>query len=355
MIRKVHRKPPPCLADPGRDQGGATSVALASRLVVARYDISCCLLIAALLGTAVLAGAQPSPRALSLAEYGAELQRVESQIQQLAAQPQHAELLRQELPESWIVEDGGRKVSVRMDFLRIALTEFQKSPPEKKRRLLEELQRRLAALREQAGTFAQPGLPDGAMRSRLRQILSAREFRFVRPPSLWDIWRDKFLAWLNRWLTRAFANLPDVPGLGRIAVWIVIALAACVLAIWLYRLSREQPAERTREVIPFAPSSKSWRAWLAETEPAAAAGDWRNAVRLAYWAAVSYLESGGAWRPDRARTPREYLRLLAPAHPAKSVFANMSRRFEAVWYGGRAAGPAEFQATRSELEELGCR
>jgi hypothetical protein len=312
-------------------------------------------LVAVLLAAASAAGAQESPRALSLAEYGTELQRVESQVQQLAAQPQHAERLRQELPESWAVEDGERKVSVRTDFLRSGLSEFQKSAPQKKRRLLEELQRRLAALREQAETFARPGRADGAMRARLQQILLAREFRFVRPPSPWEIWRDKLLGWLDRWLTRAFAKLPDVPGLGRIAVWIVIALAACVLAIWLYRLSRQQPAERRREVMPFAPSSKSWRAWLAEAEPAAAAGDWRNAVHLAYWGAVSYLERGGAWIPDRARTPREYLRVLAPGHPAKNVFANLTRRFEGVWYGGHAAGPAEFRATRSELEELGCR
>ena len=314
-----------------------------------------CVLIAVLLAAASAAGAQESPRPLSLAEYSTELQRVESQVRELSAQPDHAEMLRQELPESWSVEAGERKVSVRTDFLRNALAEFQKSPPERKRRLLDELQSRLAALREQAETFAQSGRADGAMRGRLQQILSAREFRFVRPPSLWEIWRDRLLAWLDRWLTRAFTKLPDVPGLGRLAVWIVIALAACVLAIWLYRLSRQRPMDGRREVMPFAPSSKSWRAWLAEAEPAAAVGDWRNAVHLVYWGAVSFLESGGAWIPDRARTPREYLRVLAPGHPAKNVFASMTRRFENVWYGGRAAGPAEFQATRSELEKLGCR
>jgi hypothetical protein len=344
MIQTTQRRTPHCLDNCARDEGGATS-----------SDIFCCLLIAVLLAAASAAGAQESGRALSLAEYRAELERVESQIQPLAAQPEHAERLRQELPESWSVEADERKVSVRTDFLRNALTEFQKSPPERKRRLLEELQRRLAALRQEAETFAQPGRADSAMRARLQQILSAREFRFVRPPSLWEIWRDKLLAWLDRWLTRAFAKLPEVPGLGRIAVWIVIALAACVLAVWLYRLSRQQPIEHRREVMPFAPSSKSWRAWLAEAEPAAAAGDWRNAVHLAYWGAVSYLESGGAWIPDRARTPREYLLMLAAGHPAKNVFASMTRRFENVWYGGRAAGPAEFQATRSELEKLGCR
>jgi hypothetical protein len=309
----------------------------------------------ALWGTALLGGAQEAARVLSLREYTAELQRVESQVQQLSTQPQNAETLRQELPGSWAVGDGDRKMSVSTDFVRGTLTEFQKSPPEKKRVLLEGLQRRLASLRQQVEGFIQPGHADGAMRARLQQILSAREFRFVRPPSLWEIWRDKLLAWLDRWLTRAFRNLPEVPGLGRIAVWLVIAVAACVLAIWLYRLSRQRPAQPAREIMPFAPSSKSWRAWLGEAEDSAAAGDWRNAVHLAYWAAVSYLESGGAWRPDRARTPREYLRVLAATHPAQRPFSSMTRRFESVWYGSRAAGLAEFQATRSELEELGCR
>jgi hypothetical protein len=135
----------------------------------------------------------------------------------------------------------------------------------------------------------------------------------------------------------------------------VIALAACALAVWLYRTARQRPLQRDREIILFAPSAKSWQAWMTEANNAAAAGDWRNAVHLAYWAAISYLESGGAWRPDRARTPREYLRALSPSHPAKKIFAVLTRRFEAVWYGGRVAGSAEFQATRVALEELGCR
>jgi hypothetical protein len=313
------------------------------------------LVAAVLLAATVAGGAQERRRSLSLSEYTAELQRVESEIQQLTSQPENAESLRQSLPKSWTVKDGDREVSVSTEFLGGALTDFQKSPPKRKRVLLEELRSRMDTMVEQGAAFAQPDRADAAMRTRLQQILSAREFRFVRPPSAWEIWRDKVLAWLDHWITRAFRRIPEAPGLGRVLVWVVIALAACVLAVWLYRLSRQQAVQRTREILPFAASSKSWRAWLCEADDAAGSGDWRNAVHLAYWAAVSYLETGGAWRPDRARTPREYLRVLAPAHPGKEVFTTMTRRFEGVWYGARAAGPVEFQATRSELEALGCR
>jgi hypothetical protein len=313
------------------------------------------LLAAALIAAGLSAGAREAPSSLSIPAYKTELERVQSESRKLAVQPQTAEELRMSLPESWNVSEGDRQVEVSTAFMRDALSDFQKVPPDKKRALLDQLDRRLAAMRDQAASFVEPGKDEKAMRARLDEILSAREFRFIRPPSVWEIWRDKVIAWLDRWIRRASNKVPDVPGFGRTMVWVVIGLAACVLAVWLYRTARQRPFERTREIIPFASSSKSWQTWMAEANDAAAEGDWRNAVHLAYWAAVSYLESGGAWPPDRARTPREYLRALTPSHPAKDAFTVLTRRFEAIWYGGRAAGPAEFRATRMELEELGCR
>jgi hypothetical protein len=307
------------------------------------------------IAASLFAGAQEAPPSISIPAYKVELERVQAETRQVADRPQSAEEMRMSLPENWSVREGDRQVEVSTAFLNEALSDFQKAPPDKKRALLDQLDRRLGAMREQAAAFVEPGRDSKLMRGRLDEILSTREFRFIRPPSAWEIWRDKIIAWLDKLIRRASDKVPDVPGLGRTAVWVVIALAACVLAVWLYRIARQRPLERTREIIPFAPSSKSWQAWMVEANSAAENGDWRNAVHLAYWAGVSYLETGGAWRPDRARTPREYLRALTPSHPGKKVFAGLTKRFEAIWYGGRAAGPAEFQATRLELEELGCR
>jgi hypothetical protein len=61
-----------------------------------------------------------------------------------------------------------------------------------------------------------------------------------------------------------------------------------------------------------------------------------------YWAAISRLESKKLWPADRARTPREYLALVAPDDPRKSGLGALTREFEWTWYGGRYAGEEEY-------------
>jgi hypothetical protein len=107
--------------------------------------------------------------------------------------------------------------------------------------------------------------------------------------------------------------------------------------------------------MPFAPSARDWRLWLEDARTAANAGQWRDAVHLAYWAGISHLEESGAWVPDRARTPREYLRLLSRASTVRAVLGDLTGQFESIWYGGRGAAAEDFQQTLRFLEQLGCR
>jgi hypothetical protein len=102
-------------------------------------------------------------------------------------------------------------------------------------------------------------------------------------------------------------------------------------------------------------SARGWRIWLAEARAAAQSGNWRDAVHLAYWAGISLLETQGAWRPDSARTPREYLRLIPEANPHRPTLSSLTRKFELVWYGGQPADEQVFAQTLEELEKLGCR
>ena len=51
---------------------------------------------------------------------------------------------------------------------------------------------------------------------------------------------------------------------------------------------------------------------------------------------------------DRARTPREYLALVAPDDPRKAGLTQLTGRFELTWYGGRAAGERDYR----QAEEL---
>ena len=97
-----------------------------------------------------------------------------------------------------------------------------------------------------------------------------------------------------------------------------------------------------------------WPLWLAEAQAAAARGSWRDAIHFTYWCAVAFLEAKGAWRPDRARTPREYLRLLPPSSDDGATLAALTRRFELVWYGNANADAQAFAESIANLKKMGC-
>ena len=99
-----------------------------------------------------------------------------------------------------------------------------------------------------------------------------------------------------------------------------------------------------------------WVSMVAvSTAARAAAGEWREAIHLGFWASVSRLESDGVWEPDKARTPREYLNAIPRENGARPPFAAVVKTFEIAWYGGRPASSGEFELFMAELEKLGCR
>jgi hypothetical protein len=90
-------------------------------------------------------------------------------------------------------------------------------------------------------------------------------------------------------------------------------------------------------------SARDWQLWLEDAHRAAAAGHWREAIHFVYWASISRLESRRVWPADRARTPREYLALVAPDDPRKAGLAELTGSFERTWYGGRSAGERDYR------------
>jgi len=87
---------------------------------------------------------------------------------------------------------------------------------------------------------------------------------------------------------------------------------------------------------------------------ASSAGDLREAVRCGFHAAVRRLEEQGSWSVDDARTPREYMRLLHGDDPRRTMFGDLTRRFEQVWYGHRSATGEDVRHIAAHLERLGC-
>jgi len=315
-----------------------------------------CLRAAILLTILSVAGlATGDEAALSFVDYKARLYQYQEQIQKTTDHPEYAVDFYRDVPSDLQVQTPSGTMTVPMEFLHKGLDNFLKSAPTAKPTILSQLSTRIKALQDEADNFEKADAGNPAARDRLNQILSAREFRSVRGPTEWDLLKQRIGAWLEKKLDKLFPKAPDLNQAGQIFVWVMIAIACSVMAVWLYRASRERLLDRPREVLPFLPSARSWRLWLAEARQKAGAGQWREAIRLGFWAAVSRLESDGVWRPDKARTPREYLNAIPAGSENKSSFAAVTKTFEAAWYGGRPASAGDFDQFLSELEKLGCR
>ena len=292
---------------------------------------------------------------MTLEAYQRQLQDWSQQLGSLAQHPEQAPQFRAALPQESVVSEGGRSMEVSHSWLNTALAEFIAAKPERKPELLRQMQAHLAAQGQEAALFSQPAAYRASSRQKLSEILARREFRSVHGPTLWDQLIQRVQRWIIHWLDRIFRRVSYVPHGGEIVVWGVIGLAVILIVIWLRRTVQRQIIDWPREPIPFAPSQKHWRRWLAEAREAAQQGRWRDAIHLAYWAAISQLEQGGAWAPDRARTPREYLRLLPGSSDKRPVLDTLTRRFEIIWYGQHDAGADDFAETLVQLERLGCR
>jgi hypothetical protein len=185
----------------------------------------------------------------------------------------------------------------------------------------------------------------------MKQVLSGRDFRGLEPPSA----RDSYLEKLGEWLNRFFESIGKLHAssvwAGRVIVWGIL-LAACVGLAWgLLQMERRWRIRLVPESdgpAAGAASSRDWQLWLADARRAAASRQWREAIHCVYWAAISRLESRRLWPADRARTPREYLALLAAEDPRRAGLATLTGSFERTWYGGRAAGESDYR----KAEEL---
>ena len=201
------------------------------------------------------------------------------------------------------------------------------------------------------GDLAQSHAPSAAVsphaqeRAVMQQVLAAPEFRDLQPTV-----RDSVMERLGNWLNRLFESAANLKArsawVGRALVWGFI-LAVSVALVWsLLRLERRWRVRLTPDIdrpMPGAASARDWQLWLEDARNAAASGLWREAIHFLYWAAISRLESRRLWPADRARTPREYLALVAPEDPRQPGLSQLTSTFERFWYGGREAGEGDYK------------
>lgn len=185
----------------------------------------------------------------------------------------------------------------------------------------------------------------------MKQVLAGRDFRNLESPTARDTLLEKLSEWLNLLWARAAGLQARAAWVGRVIVWGFI-LAVCVGLAWGFlQLERRWRIRLVPESIgpaAGAASARDWQLWLADARRAAGASQWREAIHFVYWATISRLESKRLWPADRARTPREYLALVAAEDPRKAGLTTLTSSFERTWYGGRAAGESDY----SQAEKL---
>lgn len=293
---------------------------------------------------------------ISFDQYQRELQRVQQGIASLADNPDSAADLADSLPERWIVNTGDHRFEISNQALLERLEQFG-SDPAQRTRLLKEMRQRIAGQITAAAGFQQP--IDSSAPPKLNSILEQPEFRnLARGQSRLEQWKDLLLGWSIRLISRIFRGLASHPAASKVLLWTIIGLLVLAFAIYLKFLLSHSP--RAGYSFPvgdgvWIPSSKSWQQWLAESRGAAEHGDWREAIHLGYWAGISCLEASGAWKPDRARTPREYVKLLTKSSTFEGALSALTWQFEVVWYAQQPAEPQDFQFVLAQLEKIGCR
>jgi hypothetical protein len=300
---------------------------------------------------AVTSQSQPSPE-LDLNAYKAELARIAESVQS----KQNLGSVRKSLPPSWKVRIRDESFEVSTREISAALAEIERNPS-KSKHVEEQLQLRLQALQRGAQEMeSAPGAnvsTEAEARGKLKEVLNRSEFQQAAGPSAWEMMRARILRWIFEHIIWLLRWLHISERTGNYFAWSVIFLAVVVLFYAVYRWLSKM-AGRTDFVAETEPVASDVRQWLAEALSAAERGDYREAIHCAYWASIARMEDMRLLARDRARTPRESLRLLEQHPREKGFLQAVTRSFELIWYGYRPASQTDWAAAREQLENLGC-
>jgi hypothetical protein len=120
-------------------------------------------------------------------------------------------------------------------------------------------------------------------------------------------------------------------------LWLVAALLL-VWAVWkLYPtlarwLGRTGPASVPAAALPFEQLPEALLLY-DQARQALQGGQYAETIRLALLALIARLQQRGLLRYDPARTNREYQLDLRPAPEVASIFGEVVRPYERIWYG----------------------
>ena len=222
-------------------------------------------------------------------------------------------------------------------------------------KLLDDAQARLKSDLEQASA-ALSALPSHDQeRAVMKDVLAGREFRNLQQPTEGDSALERFGNWLNRFFSNMDKLRARSAWVGRALIWgffLAVGIGLTWMLLQMERRWRVRLVPMNDRPAPDAASARDWQLWLNDARQAAAQGLWREAIHFVYWATISRLESKRLWPADRARTPREYLALMAADDPRRDSLATLTRSFERTWYGGREARENDFRKAEAIAQDL---
>jgi hypothetical protein len=247
------------------------------------------------------------------------------------------------------------------------LARIQGLPADARRREAAQLWRRADDVVGVVSRLAERPEPRDA-RAVAREVLAQPEFQ-VRPK---EAPKSSGESWWDRLMKRLFKPRPgkprplvaaSTPGLGggffKLLTTVLLAVGAALVLIlviqWLLRRQRQEEDEPRIPTGPDAdlagplpdPTKRSTAEWLADADAAAAAGDYRRAVRALYLALLSALCRRGVLRYDPARTNGEYVRLFRGGPDDRSSFRHVTLVSDAAIYGDFAPRAEDYGRART--------
>jgi hypothetical protein len=334
------------------------------RLAIPRSRICCpqvaLFTLCLLAGTGSLHAASTAPQPRSQAEYCDHLKSLEALVAQCQQHTDSAHCSPDAVGPDDLVQAPNQNTPRRIsyDWLRalLELAGNRTISPATNAPLLHAAMARLQL--EESEAAGSPGLvpsaaPRTAERTALTAILHRAEFQRA-DRSLTQRILEAIAIWINRWLSRLVEYSAHRRWLALLLQWGLASLACVGLGYWCVRQARRARHLQPEEQAPVqdTPAMRNWERLRQDAEQAARQQHWRDAVRSYYWATIARFESRGFWPTDRARTPREYLRLVLPGNPRHDDLRRLTQCFETCWYGSETATQPDCETARLLSERL---
>jgi uncharacterized protein DUF4129 len=306
--------------------------------------------------------AAPAATPLDATAFAAELRRVQGVLEKNQESAEQIAQVRRSLPGRWDVKTADGQYEISSEPLESLLAQAEKDPAQRSK-LVGDANAWLDGEARQVESYAPGGAGrDSSARAALTEILARREFGGVLTASAMDLLRQRINEWFERIVEWFFRHV----GRHAASAKILFELLLFAAVVWLGTILVRFWMRRARIEELQAPQSvaiaRSWQEWIRAAREASDRADYREAVHSAYWAGIAYLEAAELIEPDRARTPREYVRLLSkpradlavPLEKPRAALAALTARLEQVWYGDRPASREDFAESMRQIEGLGC-